>query len=203
MCSSPIAIFKSRFPLRGRPCGENLLVWTTTPGRCRATGGGGLNPGADILSEGQAPRAGLLRRPGSIHGPAVGGAVQEREDESGSTACRGLKTLEQIFKEKGRLRDRRRGQGRGTGRPGLRRSLRDELPIQQNHPLHASPRDEKAYRPASRGSWAARTSRLAISIASSPGRTSGETEKYGRGAPRSGLQQKEDFLLGKNRVCRR
>jgi isoleucyl-tRNA synthetase len=85
-----------RFPLRGRP-GENLLVWTTTPWTLTSNVAAAVNPDLTYLK---------VRHRDQIYHVAKGAFTAHRLEEEFKQkhwveGVPKLKTLEQIFKEKG------------------------------------------------------------------------------------------------------
>jgi isoleucyl-tRNA synthetase len=85
-----------RFPLRGRP-GENLLVWTTTPWTLTSNVAAAVNPDLTYLR---------VRHKGEVYYVAKGAFTADRLEEEFRRkewveGVPKLKTLEQIFKEKG------------------------------------------------------------------------------------------------------
>ncbi len=85
-----------RFPLRGRP-GENLLVWTTTPWTLSSNVAAAVNPQLTYLK---------VQHRDQIYYLARGAFTARRKDEEFRRkewveGVPRLKTLEQIFKEKG------------------------------------------------------------------------------------------------------
>jgi isoleucyl-tRNA synthetase len=85
-----------RFPLRGRP-GENLLVWTTTPWTLTSNVAAAVNPGLTYLK---------VRHRDQVYYLAKGAFSVHRLEEEYKRkewvpGVPKLKTLEQIFKEKG------------------------------------------------------------------------------------------------------
>jgi isoleucyl-tRNA synthetase len=85
-----------RFPLRGRP-GENLLVWTTTPWTLTSNVAVAVNPGLIYLK---------VRHRGEVYYLAKNTFVAQRLDDEFKKkewieGVPKLKSIEQIFKEKG------------------------------------------------------------------------------------------------------
>src|SRR5439155_18907561 len=85
-----------RFPLRGRP-GENLLVWTTTPWTLTSNVGAAVNPTLTYVK---------VKHRDEIYYLAKGALTARRLEEEFKRkewveGVPKLKTLEQIFKEKG------------------------------------------------------------------------------------------------------
>src|SRR5438445_2588783 len=95
-----------KFPLRGRP-GENLLVWTTTPWTLSSNVGAAVNPELTYLK---------IKQKGETYyvGETAFTAVRSEETSAGDevevevdrptgkkAATPRLKTIEQLFKEKG------------------------------------------------------------------------------------------------------
>ena len=85
-----------RFPLRGRP-GENLLVWTTTPWTLSSNVAAAVNPTLTYLK---------VKHKDQIYYLAKGAFTVQRKEEEFKRKewlpdVPKLKTLEQIFKEKG------------------------------------------------------------------------------------------------------
>jgi isoleucyl-tRNA synthetase len=85
-----------RFPLRGRP-GENLLIWTTTPWTLTSNVAAAVNPNLTYLK---------VKHRDEIHYLAKGAFTAHRLEEQFKRkewveGVPKLKTLEQIFKEKG------------------------------------------------------------------------------------------------------
>jgi isoleucyl-tRNA synthetase len=85
-----------RFPLRGRP-GENLLVWTTTPWTLTSNVAAAVNPALTYLK---------VRHRDQVYYLAKGALTAQRREEDFKRrqwveGVPKLKTLEQIFKEKG------------------------------------------------------------------------------------------------------
>ncbi len=85
-----------RFPLRGRP-GENLLVWTTTPWTLTSNVGAAVNPTLTYLN---------VKHRDQIYYLAKGAFTAKRLEEEFKRkewvdGVPKLKTLEQVFKEKG------------------------------------------------------------------------------------------------------
>jgi isoleucyl-tRNA synthetase len=84
-----------RFPLRGQP-GENLLVWTTTPWTLTSNVAAAVNPKLTYLK---------VRHRDQVYYLASGAFTAHRLEEDFKQkeykAFQRLKTLEQIFKEKG------------------------------------------------------------------------------------------------------
>jgi isoleucyl-tRNA synthetase len=102
-----------KFPLRDRP-GENLLVWTTTPWTLTSNVAAAVNPELTYLKVQFKGEVYYLAR-GAFTADRMAGATEttgdEEEDEGGEAQTKGradwlpgvphLKTLEQLFKEKG------------------------------------------------------------------------------------------------------
>src|SRR5579884_675941 len=84
-----------RFPLRGRP-GESLLVWTTTPWTLTSNVAAAVNPNLTYVK---------VRHRDQLYYVAAGAFTAHRLEEDFKQkeykAFQRLKTLEQIFKEKG------------------------------------------------------------------------------------------------------
>jgi isoleucyl-tRNA synthetase len=85
-----------KFPLRGRP-GENLLVWTTTPWTLSSNVGAAVNPGLTYVK---------VKHKDEFYWFARGALTAQRLDEQFKRkewieGVPKLKTLEQVFKEKG------------------------------------------------------------------------------------------------------
>jgi isoleucyl-tRNA synthetase len=95
-----------KFPLRGRP-GENLLVWTTTPWTLSSNVGSAVNPDLTYVK---------VRHKGEVYyvGETAYQAARSDEEEAADEvevdvdrtethgAVHRLKTIEQLFKEKGK-----------------------------------------------------------------------------------------------------
>jgi isoleucyl-tRNA synthetase len=87
-----------RFPLRGRP-GENLLIWTTTPWTLTSNVAAAVNPGLAYLK---------VKHKDQVYYLAKGALTAQRLEEQWKRkewveGVPKLKSLEQIFKEKGGL----------------------------------------------------------------------------------------------------
>jgi isoleucyl-tRNA synthetase len=85
-----------RFPLRGRP-NENLLVWTTTPWTLSSNVGAAVNPELTYLKVVHKDQLFYLGK-AAFKAPRLEEAFKRKEWVDGVPK---LKTLEQIFKEKG------------------------------------------------------------------------------------------------------
>jgi isoleucyl-tRNA synthetase len=85
-----------RFPLRGRP-GENLLVWTTTPWTLTSNVAAAVNPKLTYLKVKHREQVFYLAK-GAFTGHRLEEQFKRKEWVEGVPK---LKTLEQIFKEKG------------------------------------------------------------------------------------------------------
>jgi isoleucyl-tRNA synthetase len=85
-----------RFPLRGRP-GENLLVWTTTPWTLSSNVGAAVNPALTYLKVQHKDQVYYLAK-GAFTAHRLEDEFKRKEWVPGVPK---LKTLEQIFKEKG------------------------------------------------------------------------------------------------------
>jgi isoleucyl-tRNA synthetase len=85
-----------RFPLRGRP-GENLLVWTTTPWTLSSNVAAAVNPGLTYLKILHREQIYYLAK-GAFTAPRLEEEFRQKQWVEGVPK---LKTLEQIFKEKG------------------------------------------------------------------------------------------------------
>jgi isoleucyl-tRNA synthetase len=95
-----------KFPLRGRP-GENLLVWTTTPWTLTSNVAAAVNPDLDYLRVRLRGEVYYLSR--AAFAAARSTEEDEEEPEAGKPGKSAwpagvprLKTIEQLFKEKGR-----------------------------------------------------------------------------------------------------
>ena len=175
-----------RFPLRGRP-GENLLVWTTTPWTLSSNVAAAVNPGLTYLK---------VKHHEQVYYVAKGAFSVQRLEEQFKKKTEWLdgvpklKTLEQIFKEKGGYEIV--GEVKGEELVGLAYDGPfDELPA-QNHPSGFPAETARIVR---KQNWApdqsARDLHRVIAW-----KDVGETEGTGivHIAPGCG---KEDFLLGK------
>ncbi len=85
-----------RFPLRGRP-GENLLVWTTTPWTLTSNVGAAVNPQLTYVKVKHRDQVYYLAR-GALTARRLEEEFKRKEWIDGVPK---LKTLEQVFKEKG------------------------------------------------------------------------------------------------------
>ena len=108
-----------RFPLRGRP-GENLLVWTTTPWTLTSNVAAAVNPGLTYLR---------FAIENEIYYLAKGTFTTQRLEEQFKRkewveGVPKLKSLEQIFKEKGGYEIVGELAGNGHGRLDLRWPVR-------------------------------------------------------------------------------
>ena len=97
-----------KFPLRGRS-GENLLVWTTTPWTLTSNVGAAVNPGLTYLR---------VRHRDEIYYVAKGAFTAQRLEEQFKRkewveGVPKLKSLEQIFKEKGGYEKEKSSYGQG------------------------------------------------------------------------------------------
>jgi isoleucyl-tRNA synthetase len=173
-----------RFPLRGRP-GENLLVWTTTPWTLTSNVAAAVNPKLTYLR---------VRHRDQVYYLASGAFTAHRLEEDFKQkeykAFQRLKTLEQIFKEKGGFQ--LEGEVSGADMVGWTYDGPfDELPAQQNPAGYPAEVAEVA----TRQGWApGRSAREAHRVIAWD--LVGETEGTGivHIAPGCG---KEDFGLGK------
>jgi isoleucyl-tRNA synthetase len=84
-----------RFPLRGRP-GENLLVWTTTPWTLSSNVGAAVNPTLTYLRVKHRDEVYYLAK-----GALTAHRLEEDFKQKEYKVFQRLKTLEQVFKEKG------------------------------------------------------------------------------------------------------
>ncbi len=115
-----------RFPLRGRP-GENLLVWTTTPWTLTSNVAAAVNPSLKYVR---------VRHRDQVYYVAAGAFAAHRLEEQVRRkewveGVPKLKTLEQIFKEKGGYQFE--GEVSGADMVGWTYDGPfDELPAQQN-----------------------------------------------------------------------
>src|SRR5262245_56035623 len=186
-----------KFPLRGRT-GENLLVWTTTPWTLSSNVAAAVNPELTYLKvrhQGEIYYVGetAFRAARSEEGPAEDDVEVEVDQPTGKKdAPVRLKTIEQLFKEKGK--DAYQVEGLVTGAEMLGWEYDgpfDELPAQR-HPAGYPAELTEVVR---RQDWApavwARDSHRVI-----PWKEVGATTGTGivHIAPGCG---KEDFLLGK------
>ena len=96
-----------KFPLRGRP-GENLLVWTTTPWTLSSNVGAAVNPELTYLKVRQKGEVYYVGKTAftAARGDAEAAADEIEIDVERTTDKKGapprLKTIEQLFKEKGK-----------------------------------------------------------------------------------------------------
>jgi isoleucyl-tRNA synthetase len=115
-----------RFPLRDRP-GENLLVWTTTPWTLSSNVGAAVNPELTYLKVSHKDQVYLVAR-GAFTEERLEEQFKKKEWVEGVPK---LKTLEQIFKEKGGFEIV--GEVKGVDLVGLAfTGPYDELPAQQH-----------------------------------------------------------------------
>jgi isoleucyl-tRNA synthetase len=174
-----------RFPLRGRP-GENLLVWTTTPWTLSSNVGAAVNPQLTYLKVQHKDQVYYLAK-GAFTARRLEEEFKRKEWVEGVPK---LKTLEQIFKEKGGFEVL--GELPGSALVGWEYDGPfDELPAQQ----HAGGYPEEIAGVVLRQKWApAKSARGAHRVIA--WNNVGETEGTGivHIAPGCG---KEDFLLGK------
>lgn len=97
-----------KFPLRGRP-GESLLVWTTTPWTLSSNVGAAVNPELTYLKVRQKGETYYVGKTAFTASRSEGEAVEDEVDveletpagKKGGTVPR-LKSIEQLFKEKGK-----------------------------------------------------------------------------------------------------
>jgi isoleucyl-tRNA synthetase len=97
-----------KFPLRGRP-GESLLVWTTTPWTLSSNVGAAVNPELTYLKVRQKGETYYVGKTAFTASRSEGEAVEDEVDvehetpagKKGGPAPR-LKSIEQLFKEKGK-----------------------------------------------------------------------------------------------------
>src|SRR5262245_56194260 len=175
-----------RFPLRGRP-GENLLVWTTTPWTLTSNVAAAVNPDLTYLK--------VLHKD-QVYYVAKGAFTAHRLEEQFKkkewvAGVPKLKTLEQIFKEKGGYEIV--GQVKGADMVGWAYGGPfDELPAQQ----HPAGYPEAIAEAATKLGWAPPRSACEVHRVIA-WKDVGETEGTGivHIAPGCG---KEDFLLGKD-----
>ncbi|HKB35474.1 MAG TPA: class I tRNA ligase family protein [Gemmataceae bacterium] len=175
-----------RFPLRGRP-GENLLAWTTTPWTLTSNVAAAVNPELTYLK--------VLHRD-QVYYVAKGAVTAHRLEEQFKkkewvAGVPKLKTLEQIFKEKGGYEIV--GQVKGADMVGWAYGGPfDELPAQQ----HPAGYPEAIAEAATKLGWAPPRSACEVHRVIA-WKDVGETEGTGivHIAPGCG---KEDFLLGKD-----
>ena len=190
---SPTARCSCAFPLRGRP-GENLLVWTTTPWTLTSNVAAAVNPELTYLK---------VQHKDQVYYLAKGAFTAHRLEEEFKTARRWvegvpkLKTLEQIFKEKGGYEIV--GEVKGADMVGWAYDGPfDELPAQQ-HPAGYPGRDRRR---GARSRTGRRRSRRRRRTASSPGRTSAR-----RRAPASSTSPpaaaRRTSSSARTRACRR
>jgi isoleucyl-tRNA synthetase len=174
-----------RLPLRERP-GENLLIWTTTPWTLTSNVAAAVNPGLTYLK---------VKHREQVYYLAKGAFTAHRQEEEFKRkewveGVPRLKTLEQIFKEKGGYEIV--GELSGAAMIGWRYDGPfDELPA-QGHP-RGYPREIAGV--ANKQGWTvAQSARQAHRVIA--WEAVGETEGTGivHIAPGCG---KEDFLLGK------
>jgi isoleucyl-tRNA synthetase len=177
------AVF-ARFPLRDRP-GENLLVWTTTPWTLTSNVAAAVNPKLTYLR---------VRHRDQVYYLASGAFTAHRLEEDFKQkeykAFQRLKTLEQIFKEKGGFQ--LEGEVSGADMVGWTYDGPfDELPAQQNPAGYPAEVAEVATRQGWAPGQSAREAHRVIAWD-----LVGETEGTGivHIAPGCG---KEDFGLGK------
>src|SRR5260370_37344608 len=96
-----------KFPLRGRP-GESLLVWTTTPWTLSSNVGAAVNPELTYLKvrhKGEVYYVGktaFTAARGDEDAPADEVEMDVDRTENEKAAPHRLKTIEQLFKEKGK-----------------------------------------------------------------------------------------------------
>jgi len=125
-----------KFPLRDRP-GENLLVWTTTPWTLSSNVGAAVNPDLTYLKVRQKGEIYYVGKTAFTAARSEEPAVDEVDVESASrdakrTAPR-LKTIEQLFKEKGKEGFEIIGEVQGSEIVGLAYDGPfDDLPAQAN-----------------------------------------------------------------------
>ncbi len=174
-----------RFPLRGRP-GENLLVWTTTPWTLTSNVAAAVNPFLSYLRVVHKGEVYYVAR-GAFTAPRLEEQFKKKEWVDGVPK---LKTLEQLFKEKGGYEVD--GEVRGADMVGWAyEGPFDELPAQQ----HPGGYPDEVVRVMQRASGASdQSARAAHRVVA--WKDVGETEGAGivHIAPGCG---KEDFQLGK------
>jgi isoleucyl-tRNA synthetase len=174
-----------RFPLRGRP-GENLLVWTTTPWTLTSNVAAAVNPDLTYLKVVHRDQVYYLAR-GAFTARRLEEQFKRKEWVSGVPK---LKTLEQVFKEKGGYEVA--GELPGSALVGWAYDGPfDELPAQQSPAGYPAETAEVVLRQG----WAPRQSARDLHRVVA-WKDVGETEGTGivHIAPGCG---KEDFLLGK------
>ncbi len=123
-----------KFPLRGRP-GENLLVWTTTPWTLSSNVGAAVNPELTYLKvrqKGETYYVGKTAFSAARSEEAADDEV-DVEREPGKKGMPRLKTIEQLFKERGKEGFEVVGEVSGADLVGLPYDGPfDELPAQAN-----------------------------------------------------------------------
>ncbi len=128
-----------KFPLRGRP-GENLLVWTTTPWTLSSNVGAAVNPELAYLKVRQKGEVYYVGKIAFTTARSEEGAAEDEVEveverpQGKKAAAPRLKTIEQLFKEKGKEGFEVVGEVRGAEMVGWEYDGPfDELPA-QDHP---------------------------------------------------------------------